>query len=282
MAAQGYSDFSNDAVTFIAKKTLSIAMKNVVMYNLGDKAKLDSGNSKTFQYTRYDRLALPLVALTDGVTPSQTTMSISRVQATADQWGAYVNLSDVAELTIAHPVMAKAIDLQGYQSAETIDREIILVLLAGTSVAFPGSVTKRSSLSSTSTDVVTTDLVRKVVAGLRHLGAMPYEGSDFVGAIDPFVSMDISKDTTFVNAASYSNIKVLQNGEVGKWMGTRWMESNAIPILSGAAAGTYTTPSSPAGTFDGNYRVSTGLLRHFDGVPCYPDPKRRSHLRHER
>ncbi len=110
MAAQGYSAFSADAVTFIAKKTLMIALKQVIMYNIGDKAKLDSGNSKTFQYTRYDRLALPLYAMTDGVTPEQTNMSISTVQATAEQWGAYVNLSDVAVLTISHPVLSKAID----------------------------------------------------------------------------------------------------------------------------------------------------------------------------
>lgn len=255
---QGYSSFSSDAVTYIAQKTLLIAQKQVVFQQLGDKAELPAHNSKTFQYTRYDRLSLPLSALSDGVTPDNTEMSISTVSATCDQWGAYVNLTDVANLTIKHPVMVKAIDLMGYQAAELIDREVINVLLAGTSVSFPASVTTRAGLSSTSTDIMTTDLVRESVSALRARGAWPYDGSNYVGVVDPYVEMDLSKDTSFQNAASYSNIKVLQNGEIGMWMGVRWMRSNFIPVLAGIAAGTYTTPASPAGTFTAaDYRVTT-------------------------
>jgi N4-gp56 family major capsid protein len=193
-------------------------------------------------------------------------MSISTVQAVAEQWGAFVNLSDVVQLTVKHPVMVKAIDLMGYQAAETVDREVIEVLLAGTSVSYPGSIASRSALSSTTTDVVSTDLIRKVLANLRLQGAHEYEGQDFVGVVDPMVEMDISKDSTFTNAASYSNIKVLQNGEIGKWMGVRWMRSNLIPSLTGLAAGSYTTPSSPAGTFAAaSYRISTAYYNASTG-----------------
>ena len=265
---QGFSSFSADAVTYIAEKTLMIAKKNVVFQQLGDKAQLPSNNSKTFQYTRYDRLALPLSALTEGSTPDNTSMSISTVSAVADQWGAYVIISDVADLTIKHPVMQKGIDLMGYQAAETVDREIINVLLAGTQVYYGGAVANRAALSSTTTDVVTTDLVRKAVANIRSLGAHEYDGTDYMAVVDPYVEMDISKDSTFQLAASYSNIKVLQNGEVGRWMGARWMRSNLIPSVTGNAQSSFTSPASPAGTFTtANYRcalakydASTGFL----------------------
>lgn len=265
---QGYSSFSADAVTYIAQKTLMIAKKQVIFQQLGEKAELPSGNSKTFQYTRYDRLALPQTVLGDGTTPDNTTMSISTVSATADQWGAYVNLSDVAVLTIKHPVMVKAIDLMGYQAAETVDREIINVLLNGTSVSFPGTITVRSSLASTSTDIMSTALVRKMVKNLRTRGASEYDGQDYVGVVDPSSEMDLSADTTFQTAASYSNIKVLLNGEIGKWMGVRWMRSNLIPTITAQTQSTFTSPTSPAGTFTtANYRcacayydINTGFL----------------------
>lgn len=264
MAVQGFNSFSADAVTYIAEKTLMIAQKQVIFQQLGDKAVLPPNNSKTFQYTRYDRLPLPLASLTDGVTPDNTDMSITTVTATAEQWGAYVNLSDVAQLTIKHPVMVKAINLMGYQAAETMDREIIKVLLAGTSAMFPGVVATRSGLANT--DVISTDLIRKAVAQLRFDGAIDYDGSNYMGVVDPSVEMDISKDSTFQTAASYSNIKVLQNGEIGQWMGVRWMRSNFIPVLAGLAAGTYTTPSSPAGTFTAaDYRVTTAYYRKSTG-----------------
>jgi N4-gp56 family major capsid protein len=260
VTVQGFSSFQNDAVTYIAEKTLSIAKKAVVFQQLGEKAVLPHNNSKTFQYARYDRLGLPLESLTEGSTPDNTSMSISTVSAVADQWGAYIVLSDVADITIKHPVMQKGIDLMGIQAAETVDREIINVLLAGTSVFFPAAVTTRAGIGAS--DYMTTTVVRKVVSNLRSDGAMDYDGQDFMGVVDPQVEMDLSADSTFQNAGSYSNIKVLQNGEVGKWMGVRWMRSNLIPVLEGIAAESFTTPASPAGTFTtANYRVAVG---HYD------------------
>lgn len=257
ITTQGFSSFSADAVTYIAEKTLMIAKKAVIFQQLGDKAQLPSNNSKTFQYTRYDRLALPLNSLSDGSTPDNTSMSITTVSAVADQWGAYIIISDVADLTIKHPVMQKGIDLMGFQAAETVDREIIKVLLAGTQVYYAGSVANRAALASTSTDIVKTDLIRKAVANIRSLGAHEYDGSDYCAVMDPYVEMDISADTTFQLAASYSNIKVLWNGEVGRWMGCRWMRSNLIPSVTGLAQSSVTSPASPAGTFTtANYRVS--------------------------
>lgn len=256
ITTQGFSSFSADAVTYIAEKTLMIAKKAVIFQQLGDKAQLPSNNSKTFQYTRYDRLALPLNSLVDGSTPDNTSMAITTVSAVADQWGAYIVISDVADLTIKHPVMQKGIDLMGYQAAETVDREIIKVLLAGTQVYYGGSVANRAALSSTSTDIVKTDLIRKAVANIRSLGAHEYDGSDYCAVMDPYVEMDISADTTFQLAASYSNIKVLWNGEVGRWMGCRWMRSNLIPTVTGNAQSSITI-NSGTGTFAAaNYRVS--------------------------
>lgn len=254
---QGFSSFSADAVTYIAEKTLMIAKKAVILQQLGDKAQLPANNSKTFQYTRYDRLALPLDVLGDAVTPDNTSMSISTVSAVADQWGAYIVISDVADLTIKHPVMQKGIDLMGHQAAETVDREVIKVLLAGTQVYYAGAVANRAALASTTTDVVNTDLIRKAISNLRSLGAHEYDGSDFCAVMDPYIEMDISKDSSFQNAGSYSNIKVLWNGEAGRWMGARWMRSNLIPSVTGLAQSAFTSPVSPAGTFTtANYRCA--------------------------
>lgn len=257
---QGFNSFSSDAVTYIAEKTLMIAQKQVIFQQLGDKAQLPSNNSKTFQYTRYDRLTLPPNALTDGTTPDNTSMSISTVSATADQWGAYINITDVAELTIKHPVLQKGIDLMGYQAAETVDREIIVVLQAGTAVNFGGASPASVRSSVLSIDYVVTNTVRKVVSGLRSNGAIDYDGSNYMGVVDPQVEMDLSADSTFQTAASYSNIKVLQNGEIGIWMGVRWMRSNLIPTIAPSAQSSFTSPASPAGTFTtANYRCTLAV-----------------------
>lgn len=231
MAVQPFSNFAADSQTYIAAQTLMRIKRDVIVYGLGKKEKLPGRFSKTFQFTRYDKLLLPKLALTEGVTPADNAaITISTVQAVMDQWGDYVNISDVADLTVKHPVMEQAIQLLSEQASETIDREVIKVLLSNTSVFYPGAVTSRGALTTSS--YFDTDTARKVVAKLRGQGARPYEGRLFIGLMDTYVEMDLSKDSTFQLAASYSNILVLQNGEAGRWMGVRWVTSNLLPVLT--------------------------------------------------
>lgn len=261
MSLQTFSSFPGGAINaYIADELLMIAKKNVVFQQLGEKAKLPPGNSKTFQFNRYNRLPLPLVSLTEGIPPSSTNMSLTTVQAVADQWGAYIAISDVAQLTIKHPLLTVAIELLGYQAAELVDREIINVLLAGTAVTYGGAATTRAGLTTVATDSLSDLVVQKVVAHLRSRGAYPYESQNYVGVIDPAEEQDVTtaSNSAFVSASAYSNVKQLYNGELGMWRGVRWMTSNFIPTVTGVAAGTYTTPTSPAGTFAAAaYRVVT-------------------------
>lgn len=230
MAAQKFSDFSADSQTYIAKKLLMRANRDLVVYGLGEKAKLPNRFSKTFQYTRYDKLALPQDPLTEGVTPSSSSLSLQTVQAVMDQWGSFVEITDVADITVNHPVMVQARELLGEQAAETIDRECIKILLSNTNVYYPGAATSRVTLAST--DYISNTVIKKALIALRNGGAHPQSGRLFFGLIDPSVEGDLLEETTFVNAASYSNIMALKNAEVGTWMGVRWVCSNFIPSFS--------------------------------------------------
>lgn len=258
----GLTDFSSisaDAVTYIAEKTLLIAHKIVRFYEMADKAKLPSQSSKTFQYTRYERLSLPQSALTDGVTPSDTSMTVTPVTAVSEQWGAVVTITDVAELTIRHKPLQKAIMLLGIQAAETIDREIFKVLLAGTNVFYPGATAGRINISTS--DFLTSSVLARIVASLRNYGAMGIEkpkggpaedpelGDDYAAVVDPFVEQDIaSGDSDFKAANVYNNTKVLWNAEIGSWKGFRFVRSNLLPTLSSAAAASTSDNSADNGT----------------------------------
>lgn len=252
----------------IAAKLLMLAQKSLVFHQLSEKAVMPAGEGKTFQFNRYERLNLPLSALSEGVDPSSSDMSLITVSATADQWGAYVELSDVAVLTIKHPLLQVAMNLLSYQAAELVERENINLLLTGTSVIFGGAITKRSALNSTSTDIFNDAVAQKAVKNLRVAGAHEDESGYFVGVIDPAMEQDIAAtaSSAFVQAAAYSSIKTLYKGEIGEWRGVRWMRSNFIPTLTGVAAVSVTTPTSPAGTFAAaNYRVAVAYYNKRTG-----------------
>ena len=234
MSLQTFASFPGGAVNVhIANQLLIIAKKAVIFQQISEKAKMPAGEGKTFQFNRYNRLDLPQVPLTEGIPPNSTNMSLTTVQAVSDQWGAYIALSDVAVLTIKHPLLQVAMNLLGYQAAELVEREIINMLQSSTNVTFGGTATSRAGLNTPSTMSLTDFSVQSMVAALRNRGAHPYESQNYVGVIDPSMEQDISQNSnnSFTLAAAYSNVKQLLNGEIGMWRGVRWMVSNMIPVL---------------------------------------------------
>lgn len=241
ITTQTFSTFSSDAQTYISAQTLKRIKRDVIVYGLGKKEKLPNRFSKTFQYTRFEKLNLPYSALTEGTTPDNSSMSIATVSCVMDQWGSYVNLSDVAVITAKHPVLQEGIRVLAEQASELIDRECIKLLQSNVNVNFGGAAANRGALGAT--DYIATATVKKAVSTLRNGGAVPQSGRVFIGLMDPSVEMDLTGDSTFQTAASYSNIVALYNGEAGTWMGVRWMVSNLIPTLARLA-----TPSSASST----------------------------------
>jgi len=256
MADTTSSTLSSDMVSaYIADKTLMLAQKELRIDQLADKATLPRRESKTFQYTRYERLALPQSTLTEGVTPASTAMSVSTVTAVVEQWGQVVTITDIAELVVKHPVTQKAISLLALAAAETVDREDQEVLLAGTNIQYANSRASRDLL--TTGDVLSSTEIRKAVANLRTNGARSFDSQNLFGVFDPAVEADVMADTTFVNAASYSNITALKEGEVGKWLGVRWLTSNFLYTFTGFAntAFTLTDAGTGSGSIDANTTV---------------------------
>lgn len=75
---QTFSNFSADAQTYIAAQTLSRIKRNVIVYGLG-KRKAPEPFLKTFQFTRYEKLNLPKLALTEEQLRARTRLSRSRL-----------------------------------------------------------------------------------------------------------------------------------------------------------------------------------------------------------
>jgi N4-gp56 family major capsid protein len=249
-------NFSADVSTYIAQKVLSVALKEMVLYNVCDKVVLPKNSGRTFQYTRYERVVLPQSTLSEGVTPGDTAMSISTVSAVMDQWGAVIPLSDVAIDSVKHPVLQKAMELAGMQAAESLDREVALVLLAGTNVFYPNAISARGSL--TTSDKLDTPAIGKVVSALRYKGARPYDGAMYFGVIDPYSEYDLIRDSLFTSAAAYGSMKKLMNQEIGEWGGVRWVRSNTLPSI-GLATGASGAGSATAGSLSASTTYNAKL-----------------------
>src|SRR5215469_3696851 len=140
------TQFSADLEAYIADETLPLARRQLVVYQFGDPLTLPKGRGVTYTATRYNRVALPFAPLSEGVPPVGELMTIGQVTATALQWGDKITITDVAEMTIKHPLFKKAIELMGLQVAETLERNTFNNLMGGTQVNFVNSRGSRGAL----------------------------------------------------------------------------------------------------------------------------------------
>lgn len=257
MAVNSASAFSTDIENYIADETLPLARRQLVAYQFGDPLTLDKGRGTTYTATRYNRLPLPFAPLSEGVPPIGETMTISQVSATAQQWGDKVTITDVAEMTIKHPLFKKATELTALQMSETLERNTMNALMAGTQVNYVNSRGSRGALVAG--DVLDTTTVIRTDAALETLGAPRYMGDEmtdtkieanaggarasenpramphYVALIHTLVVGDFRSNATVVNAWTYSDLNRLYNYEAGEWSGIRFCKTNMIPSFTGVA-----------------------------------------------
>lgn len=257
MAVNTSGSFAADIESYIADKTLPLTRRQLVVYQFGDPLTLPKGRGVTYTATRYNRIPLPYGPLSEGVPPIGELMTIQQVSATALQWGDKVTITDVAELTIKHPLFKKATELTGLQVAETLERNTFNNLQGFTQVNYVNSRGSRALLQGG--DVMNIHELNRAYAQLLTLGAPRFMGDEmtdtklevdaggakassnprsmphYASVIHPFVAADLRENQAIQNAWSYSDINRLYNFELGEWSGIRFCFSNLVPSWTGVA-----------------------------------------------
>ena len=281
MAVNIASQFSADIEAYIADQTLPLTRKQLVAYQFGDPLDLPKGRGTTYTATRYNRVPLPFAPLSEGVPPVGETMTITQVSATAQQWGDKITITDVAELTIKHPLFQKATELTALSVAETLERNTMNAIMGFTNVNYVNTRGARASLVAG--DVISPHEVNRAYGALFTNGAPRFSGDEitdekvkadaggamasdsprkmphYVGLMHPLVAQDFRENSTVVTAWSYSDINRLYNYEAGEWGGIRFCLSNMVPTFTGftnSAAGiTYTVGTAGSLATNATYYI---------------------------
>lgn len=234
MAATTSTTLAADLQTYFSKKLLSQADFKTVLDQFAYKEKIPSNSSKTISFTQYADLAVATSPLTEGTAPTDTALASSAITAVIDQLGAYVTLTDLAELTPKHPVIAKTTELLSTQAAKSYDRVINSVVVAGTSVIYPGAIASRVNITATS--YLTFAEVRKAVALLRNNGASTFDDGNYVLVVDASVEQDLFVDTNFANTVYRQTGKnEMYKGAITTFAGVTVVRTTNIPTISSTA-----------------------------------------------
>ena len=226
--------------TYFSSYLIDLVEPELVHDQVAQKHPIPKNGGKTIEFRQWDTLPEMLDPITEGVTPDGQSLSMSTIEATVEQYGGYVTISDMLDLTAIDPVLVqatKAIASQAGRSLDTITRE---VLNSGTVVQYAaGEVSARDALTYTSKDSnhnLTVAAIKKAVRFLENQDAPKINGY-YVAIIHPNCKYDLMDDPEWKKPHEYKDTTNLYNGEIGELYGVRFVQSTRAKKFEGAGAG---------------------------------------------
>ena len=233
------SKLSAENKTFYDRALVEEAGPNLIHGQFGQKRPIPKNGGKRIQFRRYASLPKALKPLTEGVTPEGRKLSATAVEAEVNQYGDFVCLSDVLDLTAIDNNVLEATKAVGRQAGLTLDTITRNVLQSGTKVFYcpkvgangvQTPVTDRSGLDKTCT--LTVDVVKKVAAMLKAANAPKIDG-DYVCILHPYVAYDIMSDPRWEEMHKYTTPENMYQGEIGRIAGVRFVETYEAAVYKG-------------------------------------------------
>lgn len=226
------SGLSVENKTFYDKNLIVEAQANLVHDQFAQKRPIPKNGGKKIEFRKFASLPKALTPLTEGVTPDGKKLAVTKIEAEVSQYGDYVVLSDVLDLTAIDPVVLEATKVIGRQAGLTLDTLTRNVLQTGTNVFYAPkgdgtAVDSRSALDNTC--VMTVDLIERVATFLKKNNAPKINGY-YVAIIHPNVAYDIRKDPAWRKPHEYVDTAHVYNGEIGELGGVRFIESSEAKV----------------------------------------------------
>ena len=229
---------SDEMKVYYSMRLINLAEPELIHDQFGQKHPIPKNSGKTIEFRKYDSMPKALVPLTEGVTPAGQKLSMGVIRATIKQYGGYIELSDILELTAIDNNLVQATRLLASQAGRTADTITREVLAGGTNVVYAGGAKDRSELvggdsTAENNKYLTVDDIRKAVRALKVMNAQKINGY-FAGIIHPDTAYDLMNDKKWVDVKTYSDPDGIYEGEIGKIEGVRFVETTEAKIFHAA------------------------------------------------
>jgi N4-gp56 family major capsid protein len=245
---------SAEMKTFYDMTLIDEAAPALVHDQFGQKRPIPKNGGKTIEFRKFNTLPKAMTPLTEGVTPAGKNLEVQTITATVSQYGDYITMSDMLELTAIDNVIVEALKLLGRQGGATMDTVVRNILQTGTNVTYcpkvaadgtETAVTSRGDLDNTC--VLTVKVIQQVVAKLRAQNAPTISGK-YVAIIHPYAAYDLMRDPEWIDAHKYATPENLYEGEIGEIGGVRFVQTTEAKIYEGGVFGTLVFGEGAYGT----------------------------------
>lgn len=248
---------SAEMKTFYEKRLLDQAEPLLVHNQFGDKYPIPAGSGKKIEFRKYSALPKALTALTEGVTPAGNSLTVTTVEGTVKQYGDWIQLSDMLQMTAIDNNVVQATKLLSSQAGRTLDTVTREVLAGGTNVIYApkvvdGAETEVLSRSTLTPECVLTPfVVMRAAATLEAMNTPKINGS-YVLITHPYCRETLQESPGWVDVVKYKEGNNTFSGEIGKIGDVRVVTTSEAKVINDSSC-----PVVEESTY---YSVFTSLL----------------------
>lgn len=258
------NSLSPEMKTFYDKNLIRLATPKLVHDQFAQKRNIPKNGGKTIEFRRFESLPKALTPLTEGVTPDGQNLTVTAKYAEVKQFGGYVTLSDILEMSTIDNIQVEAQEILADQAGRTLDTITRDVMNAGTNVVYAGGYATRAALVAATGDqagwLKVID-IQKAVRNLKVQNAQPVSGGYYVAIIHPDVDFTIKRDPEWISASQYAGSEQIFAGEIGRIAGVRFIESTEAKVIKVENTPVYMTMILGANAY-GTTEITGGGLQY--------------------
>ena len=228
------SGLSDEMKIYYSDYLIDMAEPKLVHDQFAQKRPLPKNGGKTIEFRKYSPLPKLTSPLNEGVTPDGQKLNVSTLTATVEQYGGFVELSDMLLLTAIDNNLVQATKLLGSQAGRTLDTITREVLCGGTNVQFVGGKSARHLLvggAESGNDYLNVDTIKRAVRYLKAMNAEKVNGNYYAAIISQDCSYDLTNDPEWKYPHQYKDTTELYSGEIGMVAGCRFVETSEAKIF---------------------------------------------------
>ncbi len=253
MAYTTRSEISAEVNNYYNRTLLERLLPNLVFTRFAQIRDIPrKAGSSTIKFRKYSSLSVATTALTEGVTPAGSQLSVSDITATVLQYGDFITVTDVLDYESPDPVLTEAAEVLGEQTGETLDELTRDILSATTTIQYAGTATSRVTVDAGVTlhklgapeakEAVRTLQTNKAKKITRIVN--PDDGYNtspinaaYIGIVGPKGLFDLKGATGWVPVEKYANKADIMDGEEGALDNIRFILSQQTKVYTSGGSG---------------------------------------------
>jgi len=192
----------------------------------------------TIRFRRYGVLTAVTTALSEGVTPSGSRLSVTDATAIVLEYGDYITLTDEVNLTTYDPILTETAGILGDQAGLSLDTLCRNAMVAGASAQYASTAVSVATVAAGMKldrnevkEAVRTlkgnnaTAVTSMIDASNGYNTSPLNAA-FIGIVDSDTTYDLDDASGWIPVEKYSNKADVMPNEIGSLAGVRFLETS--------------------------------------------------------